>query len=210
MASIESLGRMLKRGDTSEAARAEALEIVDLAEREITRCRETTDKLVLLAQPYSVAPAWVDLNRVVLDTASLLRHRMATQHIEWREELDGALPPIWARESGVRGVCLNLMLNAVQAMPEGGELRVTTALRDPFVELVIEDRGPGVLPEHAARIWDPFFTTKPAGQGTGLGLFVTHTIVTRNGGTIRMENAEAGGARFIVRLRRDGTQRDGT
>lgn len=206
LASVESLERMLKRGDTSEAARAEALEIVALAEREVARCRETTDKLVLLAQPYSVAPTWVDLNRAVRDTASLLRHQILKQGIEWREELDGALPVIWARESGIRGVCLNLMMNAVQAMPEGGVLVVQTLPSERFVEMRVTDTGKGIAAPHLSRIWDPFFTTKPVGQGTGLGLFVTHGIVTKNGGTIRAENVLEGGARFVVRLPLDGTQ----
>jgi len=207
MAAVESLGRMLARGIASAADRAEALEIVGLAEREVARCRETTDKLVLLAQPYSVAPAWVDLNRAIRDTAALLRHQMSKQGVEWIDRLDEAVPPIWARESGVRGVCLNLMMNAVQAMLEGGELRVRTSRVDRFVEMVVEDTGSGIAPEHLPRIWDPFFTTKPVGQGTGLGLFVTHNIVTRNGGAIRAENVPGGGARFIVRLSMDGTER---
>ena len=206
LASVESLERMLKRGDTSEAARAEALEIVHLAEREVTRCRETTDKLVLLAQPYSVAPTWVDLNHAIRDTVSLLRHQMLKQGIECQENLDPTIPEIWLRESGIRGVCLNLMMNAVQAMPEGGVLGVHTTQAERFVEIRVEDTGSGIAPIHLARIWDPFFTTKPVGQGTGLGLFVTHGIVTKNGGTIRAENVPSGGARFVVRLPMDGTQ----
>jgi PAS domain S-box-containing protein len=206
MAIVESLERMILRGETSEAARIEALETVRLAEREISRCRETTNKLVLLAQPYSVAPTWADLNGAVRDTASLLRHEIVRRGIDWREALDPELPSIWVRESGLRGVCLNLMMNAVQAMSGGGELRVRTARADRFVELVVEDTGPGIAPQNLPRIWDPFFTTKPAGQGTGLGLFVTQEIVTRNGGTIRAENVKAGGARFTVRLPIDGTQ----
>jgi PAS domain S-box-containing protein len=206
MASVESLERLLLRGVTTAEAREEALEIVRLAEREVARCRETTDKLVLLAQPYSVAPTWVDLNRAIRDTASLMRHQMTRQSVEWQEALDLALPELWARESGVRGVCLNLMMNAVQAMPGGGTLRATTRRIDPFVEMVIEDTGSGIAPEHMERIWDPFFTTKPAGQGTGLGLFVTHAIVTRNGGTIRAANRDTGGARFVVLWPWDGSQ----
>ncbi|HTO91673.1 MAG TPA: ATP-binding protein [Candidatus Sulfotelmatobacter sp.] len=206
MASVESLERLLKRGMSTDADRAEALEIVQLAEREVTRCRETTDKLVLLAQPYSVAPIWVDFNRAVLDTASLLRHQMNKQGIEWRAELEVGLPRVWARESGIRGVCLNLMMNAVQAMPTGGVLRVSTRLDGRTAEMRVEDTGPGIPPEHLQRIWDPFFTTKPAGQGTGLGLFVTQSIVHRNGGTIRVENVPGRGARFTLRLPLDSTE----
>jgi hypothetical protein len=200
LAIVESLGRQLKRGLHADTDRTEALELVQLAEREVTRCRETTDKLVLLAQPYSVEPDWVDLNRAVLDTASLLNHQMNKQGVAWRPELDPSLPQLWARESGVRGVCLNLMMNAVQAMASGGTLRVVTSRDGAFAEMRVEDTGPGIAPENLERIWEPFFTTKPTGQGTGLGLAVTRSIVIRNGGTISAGNVSSGGARIVVRL----------
>jgi len=210
MASAESLERQLKRGLKSESDRAEALEIVQLAEREVTRCREITDKLMLLAQPYSVAPDWVDLNRAVLDTASLMRHQMNKQAIAWRAEFEVSMPMVWARESGVRGVCLNLMMNAVQAMPSGGTLRVVTQRDGDFAEMRFEDTGPGIPPEHLDRIWEPFFTTKPPGQGTGLGLSVTRSIVLRNGGTVHAENLPDGGARMVVRLPFEGKKGSAT
>jgi signal transduction histidine kinase len=100
---------------------------------------------------------------------------------------------------------MNLMLNAVQAMPEGGRLRVSTARHGGFVELTIEDSGAGIPIHLFDRIWDPFFTTKPVGKGTGLGLSVTRRVVERNGGSIRAENVPGGGARFIVLLPIEGT-----
>lgn len=206
MAGVESLARVLGRAQCDPDSRAEALEIVELLEREVARCRETTDKLMLLAQPYTSAPAWVDVNRAVRDTASLLGYHMRKQGIQFVEHLDDELPKIWARDSGIRGVCMNLMMNAVQAMPEGGTLEVVTGHAGQRVQLRIEDSGSGIASQHLTRIWDPFFTTKPPGQGTGLGLFVTHGVVARYGGTVRAENRPEGGARFIVELPVDGTE----
>jgi PAS domain S-box-containing protein len=206
MAGVESLSRVLKRAKCDPDSRAEAVEIVELLDREVARCRETTDKLMMLAQPYTAAPGWVDLNRAVRDTASLLGYHMRKQSVEMVEQLDEDLPRIWARDSGVRGVCMNLMMNAVQAMPDGGTLRVITTHTGPRVELRVEDSGGGIASQHLTRIWDPFFTTKPPGQGTGLGLFVTHGVVARYGGTIRAENRSEGGARFVVELPVDGTE----
>jgi signal transduction histidine kinase len=100
---------------------------------------------------------------------------------------------------------MNLMMNAVQAMPEGGTLRVVTSADGEAALLRVEDTGPGIAPEHLDRIWDPFFTTKPVGQGTGLGLSITQRIVTRHGGSIRVENRPGGGACFVVRLPVAGT-----
>ena len=200
MAGVETLERWLKRRQFDDAHVAEAAEILGMLEREVTRCRETTDKLMLLAQPYSTEPAWFDLNQAVKDTLSLLGHQMRKQQIEAVEELDLDLPPIWARNSSMRGVCMNLMMNAVQAMPKGGRLTVRTRRHGRGVRLHVEDTGHGIAPEHLDRIWDAFFTTKPVGQGTGLGLSITQRVITRHGGTIRVESRFGDGARFIVEL----------
>ena len=204
LAGVETLERWLKRRQFDAAQIAEAGEILELLEREVLRCRETTDKLMLLAQPYSTEPAWFDLNVAVSDTLSLLRHQMGKQGIDAVEELDPDLPPIWARHSSMRGVCMNLMMNAVQAMPQGGRLTARTTRGGPGVVLHVEDTGLGISPEHLDRIWDAFFTTKPVGQGTGLGLSITQRVVTRHGGTIRVESRPGEGARFIVELPIEG------
>jgi len=204
LAGVESLERWLERREFGREDLVEAAEILHVLEREVHRCRETTDKLMLLAQPYSTQPDWFDLNQAVSDTLSLLRHQMRKQTIEAEEALDPELPPIWARHSSMRGVCMNLMMNAVQAMPNGGRLTVRTARGGEGVILTIEDTGAGIAPEHLDRIWDAFFTTKPVGQGTGLGLSITQRVVTRHGGSIRVESRLGQGARFIVELPIEG------
>lgn len=200
MACLQSLERLFDEGMEGRAEFDEGREICTLLEREVERCRETTDKLMLLAQPYSSAPTWLNFNRAVIDTLSLLRFQIRKQGIEVEEALQPDLRQIWARDSGLRSVCMNLIMNAVQAMPAGGHLRVSTAERDGFVEFVVQDTGPGIPAEHLERIWDPFFTTKPPGQGTGLGLSVTERIVKRHSGTIGVENRPEGGASFTLRL----------
>jgi PAS domain S-box-containing protein len=198
LAGVESLQRSL---DRNEFDPAEAAGVLGVLERETRRCREITDKLMLLAQPYQVAPGWLDLNRTVRDTASLLRHEARRKNVEIVERLDETLPEIWGKESGMRGVCMNLMMNAVQAMAEsGGTLTVTTRGAADHAVLEVADTGPGVPPAIQDRIWDPFFTTKPVGHGTGLGLSVTQRVVWRHGGTIRVESEPGRGARFVVTL----------
>lgn len=200
MAGLEGLGRWLKRGTFDEESVREAAETVELLQREIDRGQETTEKLMLLGRSYNTAPGWVDLNRAVRDTLLLLRFELRTQGIETVEQLDPDVPPIWAREAGVRGICMNLMINALQAMSGGGHLTVTTRRGIEHVHLSVLDTGTGISPEHIERIWDPFFTTKPVGQGTGLGLSITNRIVTRHGGRIGVESAPGRGARFDVEL----------
>jgi PAS domain S-box-containing protein len=205
LSGVERLQRWLTRTPSlpPESAR-EAAEVLDGLARETLRCRETTEKLLLLGQPYRVALGWVNLNRSVRDTMALLNHQMTRHAIEAVQDLDPDLPMIWARESGMRGVCMNLAMNAVQAMPNGGRLALRTRRIERGVELTVEDTGPGISPQHLDRIWDPFFTTKPLGQGTGLGLSITQQVVTRHGGTIRVESRPGEGARFIVELPVEG------
>ena len=209
LAGIESLQRWLKRREFDEAGTADAAETLALLERETRRCRETTDKLMLLAQPVQTAPKNMDLNVAVRDTLSLLDYQLRRQGVSAALALDPDLPPIWARASGIRGVCMNLMMNAVQAMPTGGSLMVRTRREGQGVALEIEDSGHGIEPDHIDRIWDPFFTTKPVGQGTGLGLSITQRVVSRHGGRIHVESRPGAGAKFIVWLPIAGPGGDG-
>ena len=201
LAGIEVFGRWLKRGNFEPRDVAEASETVGLMVREIERCRETTRKLMMLGRSYDTAPGWVDLNQAARDTLGLLQYELRKHEIEAIEDLEPGLPPIWAREAGMRGACMNLMINAVQAMSEGGRLTVTTRrASEERVTLTVRDTGPGIALEHRERIWDPFFTTKATGQGTGLGLSITSRIVSRHGGRIEVDSVPGQGATFVVEL----------
>jgi len=203
-AGVDCLMRWISPDGRFSVPPEEAHEVLEVLGRETGRCRDITDKLLLLAQPYSVEPTWVNLNRAVEDTVTLLRYQMQKQQVRSVAELAPGMPEMWGKESGVRAICMNLMLNAVQAMPKGGTLAVRTRRAGASLRLEIEDTGPGISDSHLDRIWDPFFTTKPPGQGTGLGLSITQRIVTRHGGRIRAENRSEGGARFIVELPVEG------
>lgn len=198
LAAVEALRRRLVRSGIGVPPDVEAL--LDVLERETSRVRSISDKLMLLAQPYSETPVWLDLNRAVEDTAALLRYQTEKQRISLDLDMATSLVAIRARESGIRGVCMNLMMNAVQAMPEGGLLTVRTKNSSGGVALEVTDTGPGIPPEHMDRIWDPFFTTKPTGKGTGLGLSIVQRVIARHGGSIHAENRPGSGARFLVEL----------
>jgi len=95
---------------------------------------------------------------------------------------------------------VNLVVNALQAMPSGGRLTVETRVRDGRVLLIVKDTGTGMGPEVIEKLFVPFFTTKDVGEGTGLGLPVAHGIVTSHGGTLRVRSAVGRGARFEISL----------
>ena len=201
LAGVESLQRWMNRVELPAIEQRDATEVLSLLEQETRRCRETTDKLLLLGQPYSSKPVWVDMNRAARDTLALLGFAVRRQGIEVTADLAPDLPPVWGREGGLRGVLMNLCMNAVQAMSNGGHLRVATRrLGEDRVQIEVQDDGPGIAPDHLHRIWDPFFTTKPVGQGTGLGLSITQRAVDRHGGRVSVESAPGHGARFTVTL----------
>ena len=200
LAGVEVLERWLDRGAFAPSDVAEAGEVVRMIEKQIDRCRDVTEKLKRLGRSYDLTPGWVDVNGALRDTLALLGYELRRYGIEAEVDLAPDVPQIWAREAGIRGVCMNLMLNAVQAMSTGGRLTVRSRLEQEQIAIDIEDTGPGIPPEHLSRIWDPFFTTKPVGQGTGLGLSITHRIVTRHGGRITVDSETGRGARFHIEL----------
>lgn len=200
MAAAESLSRTCERLALGPEDRLEVQELTNTVHAGIERCHEITTKLMLLAKPASTARSPVDLNRAVSDTLSLLSFQTRAQGIQVIAKLERELPAVWGHESALRGLCMNLMLNAVQAMTRGGTLTVSTRREDHHVTFEVLDTGPGVPLEVADRIWDAFFSTKPVGQGTGLGLSVARGIVANHGGSLRLESPAEGGARFVVDL----------
>jgi len=142
----------------------------------------------------------VDLNGIVEEGLYFLEARCAKNGIELTRQLSPRLPKIAADASQLRQVFVNLAVNAIQAMPGGGTLRVATRSSDDRVVLSVEDNGIGMCQEVLKEIFIPFFTTKDINEGTGLGLPVVHGIVTSHGGAINVESAPGHGTRFQVEL----------
>lgn len=167
---------------------------------QVRRSRAITDRLLKVARPPGRARILVDVNGVVEDTLGVLSHQIARSGITSRLELAQGLPPL--RDDGsIAQVVMNLTMNALQAMEgDGGEMRIETTALDEGIQIAVHDTGRGIPPEYLRRIYEPFFTTKPPGKGTGLGLFITHAIVTDLGGTIEARSRPGAGTSFIVRL----------
>ncbi len=129
---------------------------------------------------------------------------MMLQNISLELKLDGGLPPVSADQGQLQQVVLNLLTNAKDAMPDGGQLVLSTKAVEnngkKFVELRVEDSGSGIAADHMDKIFDPFFTTKPEGEGTGLGLSICQGIVEAHGGSIRAENIPEGGAALVIQM----------
>ena len=162
--------------------------------------REIVKKLMVFARQAPPTKTVVNLNAVVTDSLYFVEARCAKQGIELVRRLGSALPRIVADPSQLQQVLVNLAVNAVQAMPDGGRLTIRTERADGHVMLVVEDTGIGMSEEVKRQIFVPFFTTKDVDEGTGLGLAVVHGIVSAHGGSIKVESEPGRGSRFEVLL----------
>jgi len=144
----------------------------------------------------------VDLRAAVERALTLAVGKMKRQKIIVLRENGGGVPPVMADPVELQQVAMNLVNNAMDAMPDGGEVRIGlyTAGEGGTVRLEVTDTGEGIKEEHLARIFEPFFTTREPGEGVGLGLSITYSIVKSYGGELRAENVPGGGARFTVEL----------
>jgi PAS domain S-box-containing protein len=142
----------------------------------------------------------VDLNRILEDTLALVDLQIRNSHIEIAKHFSASLPAAHGNASKLQQVFMNLILNARDAMPAGGRLTIGTRTVDTSVVVDFADTGVGIAPENIARIYDPFFTTKEVGQGTGLGLALSYGIIQEHGGRIFVESRPGDGARFTIKL----------
>jgi two-component system NtrC family sensor kinase len=174
-------------------------QLLEKIERQTFRAAKIVNSLLNLARPSGGESTPVDVNAVITDVLSLLEHQFRGTRIQVRRDLS-ATRLILGFEYKLQQVFLNLFLNARDAMPRGGWLSVSTRTSGDVVTVEVGDTGSGIPTEHIARIYDPFFTTKPDGAGTGLGLSVTYGIVQEHGGTLTCESAVGQGTRFIMVL----------
>lgn len=162
--------------------------------------REVIRKLMLFARQKPLSKAKVDLNAVVEDALYFLSARYSAMNVDVERDLAEDLPEITADPVQLHQALINLIINALHAMPKGGSLRIRTRSLKRAVSLFVEDSGTGMNEDVAAKIFLPFYTTKEVDQGTGLGLSVVHGIVTSHGGTITVDSEEGKGTTFEIVL----------
>jgi two-component system, NtrC family, sensor kinase len=173
-----------------------------LIEEEAYRCKEITGSLLQFVRDPGSRREPTDLNAVVVKAVELLARQSRFAASQVATDLDPALPPVAVNEGQLRQVCLGLASNALEAMEGRGTLTVRSRVGHGSVEIELEDEGPGIPQENLARIFHPFFTTKPPGQGTGLGLAIAQGIVTDHGGKIEVTSVVGRGSIFRVVLPR--------
>ncbi len=181
-------------------------EDLQIIEREADRTRVIVRGLLDFARQTEAQLELADVNELVQITMTLLRNQAKVVRTTLKASYDENLPQILLDTNQIKQVFLNIMTNAIQAMPQGGELKVATGYRPgaiadiDCVTVEFHDTGTGISAENLPRIFEPFFTTKEAGQGTGLGLPISHSIVKKHGGTIEVESEVGQGSTFTVLL----------
>ena len=178
----------------------EVLEDLRIAKEEIARAQEIIKNLLEFSRESGTEMEEVNLNDLLRKTLQLMGKYLQTNSVKVVTAF-GKVGACTANQNALRQVFLNLITNAAQAMPQGGELRVRTQ-RDPDKRVRIEfsDTGVGIPEDHLHRVFDPFFTTKEPGQGTGLGLSVVHSILKRYQGNISVRSKVGEGTSFLIEL----------
>jgi signal transduction histidine kinase len=195
---ISSFTQMLLEKADPDDAKTKLLQKI---EQQTFRAARIVNSLLNLAKPSGGETGPVDVNVAINDVVALLEYQFKVSRIQVRRNL--ATPQVLVRgvEYKLQQIFLNLLLNARDAMPRGGWVSVTTAVDGDDVIVEVADTGVGIPPEHLARIYDPFFTTKAeGGRGVGLGLSVTYGIVQEHGGTLTCESSVNQGTRFRLVL----------
>jgi signal transduction histidine kinase len=184
-------------------AKDSAREELDDVLKELDRIDQIITELLLFARPQPVRSAPIEINSLLQKTIDALGARLESGEVLVKRALTEPLPDVIGDSDMLGQVIFNLISNAIECMPRGGELRVATSVRrSPSgkrrVNIFISDRGPGVSEDIGEKIFNPFFTTRS--MGTGLGLSVSLQIVRAHGGNLTFRNRRAGGATFRVSL----------
>jgi signal transduction histidine kinase len=169
-------------------------------ERETLRTRSIVRNLLEFSRQGEPMKEWAEINEVIGDTLILIQNLSEAANVRIVTKLNELLPRIFIDVNQIKQVFLNLMNNAIQAMPSGGILTIQSFVQQEHLMVQFVDTGVGIPQEHLYKIFDPFFTTKPAVKGTGLGLSISYGIVKRHGGTILVESQVGKGSKFTVKF----------
>jgi len=180
----------------------ERMEFVSQIDTQCERARDVVVNLLDFSRVRARTFAFADIGQVVRESLKLVENQLAMNHIECVLKMPERLPSVHVNANRIKQVLINVLTNAIKAMPHGGRLLVEAALAGDLrhVNVAITDTGVGIPSEVLPRIFDPFYTTHEVGQGTGLGLSVSYGIIKRHGGTISVRSEPGKGSTFTVAL----------
>ena len=180
------------------AANPEAEQIADIMIQEVDRLNRVVSQLLELSRPVKISPRALRMASVIDTAAALVRAQAKAAGVDLDLDVEEALPPVPMDPERMHQVLLNLLLNALEAMVDGGRLEVTARAADGQMEIQVRDSGAGIAPEDLSHVFDPYFTTKST--GTGLGLAIVHQIVEAHRGTLHIDSRPGAGTTVTLRL----------
>jgi len=201
LGSVELFASMLQRDLANDSPAKRYAEQISQAVQSMDRLLAN---LLLYTRPVRMARGWHCAESLIHDSMKLAAHAITKVPIEIRVDIDPDIPSLWCHDGQLKQVILNLVVNAVQAMPNGGLLTISLqkelpqTLGIPSVRLTVRDSGMGIDPDHRSRVFDPFFTTKD--EGTGLGLAIVYSIVDAHQGRIDVHSTIGQGTTFAILL----------
>jgi signal transduction histidine kinase len=193
LAVISTYAQMLSKQVSEDEPKAKLL---DKIAKQTFRASEIVNSLLNFSRTSPAEFGDVDINRIIDETVSLVRHQLDKARVEVKLDLQRDVPAVKGNAGKLQQVFLNLVLNARDAMGGGGRLTLRTWSDGAYARVDVSDTGQGISSDHLPRIYDPFFTTKVARKGTGLGLSVTYGIVQEHGGSIEVQSEPGTGTLF--------------
>ncbi len=191
---------LAKKINSDKFSKEGALDYLSKMETELNRSTRLIRNLLDFARQSPPALREVNTNEVLERALELAAHSAKLQNVQVSKELDPSLPTIMADFDQLQQVCTNLIMNAIQAMPEGGKLTLRTSADSSQLKIEVQDTGHGISPENMRKLFTPFFTTKVKGKGVGLGLAVSYGIIQRHHGRIEVQSKEGEGTTFTIYL----------
>jgi two-component system, NtrC family, sensor kinase len=191
---------MLHEREPSQDELGDMRNYLSMVYDETDRVSRTLSNLLAFSRKSSPKFQSVDLNVVIGETLSLIGNQMRLQGITIKARLDEGLHPVLADKGQIKQILVNLVLNAREAMPQGGTLALETKNMRKDILIVVSDTGKGIPKESIPHIFEPFFTTKKACSGAGLGLSVVYGIVRDLKGVIKVDSVLGQGTTFTIRL----------
>lgn len=200
LAEMAQSGALPQNNDTDEI-----LDSVAQIRQQVDRCGEITQSILKFARQKEPQPQNLDLGEFVAQVAGMLRKKAEVNGIELKVQTDPSVPQISADPGQLQQVLLNLLNNAFDSVAQrhgvaGGKVELRVASQGDRVLVSVSDNGNGISPHNTEKIFRPFFTTKPVGRGTGLGLSVCYGIIDKMNGSLEAESAEGEGATFFIKL----------
>jgi signal transduction histidine kinase len=193
LAVITSNAQMLVRQMDPEDPRTRTLEKIVA---QAFRASEIANNLLKFSRIGSSEYSDLDVNRVISESHSLVEPMLKAARVTVNSQLKSSLPPVYGNAGKLQQVFMNLIMNARDAMPRGGELTISTDTENSTVHVEVSDNGVGIPADHINKIFDPFFTTKATSRGTGLGLAVTYGIIREHSGSIQVDSQVGRGTTF--------------